>query len=157
MYMINEYYYSNICLFIANLLCWRLYNNTVTDLINALPGNSSVNTIQHATIEEAVFSVDPTSAPIDWLDSDHVICVYYDAYPFRGCISKSDRIRSRQLRKSSSRGRRTRTNKQAVSLRSTEEYKKSACEDLTCDLKDNYSSCKKICCQETDSEIFAKE
>jgi hypothetical protein len=25
--------------------------------------------------------------------------------------------------------------KQAVSLRSTEEYKKSACEDLTCDLK----------------------
>jgi hypothetical protein len=25
--------------------------------------------------------------------------------------------------------------KQAVSLRGTEEYKKSACEDLTCDLK----------------------
>jgi hypothetical protein len=23
-----------------------------------------------------VFSVDPTDAPIDWLDSDHVICVY---------------------------------------------------------------------------------
>jgi hypothetical protein len=29
----------------------------VTDLINALPGNSSVNTVQHATTEEAVFSV----------------------------------------------------------------------------------------------------
>jgi hypothetical protein len=29
-----------------------------------------------ATIEEAVFSVDPTDAPIDWLDSDPVICVY---------------------------------------------------------------------------------
>jgi hypothetical protein len=29
----------------------------VTDLINALPGNSSVNTVQHATIEEAVSSV----------------------------------------------------------------------------------------------------
>jgi hypothetical protein len=29
----------------------------VTDLMNALPGNSSVNTAQHATIEEAVFSV----------------------------------------------------------------------------------------------------
>jgi hypothetical protein len=29
----------------------------MTDLINALPGNSSVNTVQHATIEEAVFSV----------------------------------------------------------------------------------------------------
>jgi hypothetical protein len=47
----------------------------VTDLINALPGNSSVNTVQHATIEEAVFSVDQTDAPIDWLDREHVICV----------------------------------------------------------------------------------
>jgi hypothetical protein len=33
--------------------------------------------VQHATVEEAVFSVVPTDAPIDWLDSDHVICVYY--------------------------------------------------------------------------------
>jgi hypothetical protein len=47
-----------------------------TDLINALPGNSSVNTVQHATIKEPGFSVDPTDAPVDWLDSDHVICVY---------------------------------------------------------------------------------
>jgi hypothetical protein len=31
--------------------------NIVTDLINALPGNSSVNTVQHATVEEPVFSV----------------------------------------------------------------------------------------------------
>jgi hypothetical protein len=30
---------------------------TVTDLINALPGNSSVNTVQHATTDEAVFSI----------------------------------------------------------------------------------------------------
>jgi hypothetical protein len=45
----------------------------VTDLINALPGNISVNTVQHATIKEAMFSVDPTDAPIDWLDSDEVI------------------------------------------------------------------------------------
>jgi hypothetical protein len=29
----------------------------VTDLINALPGNSSVNKVQHATIEEAVLHV----------------------------------------------------------------------------------------------------
>jgi hypothetical protein len=50
----------------------RWEDNNVTDLINAFPGNSSVN----ATIEEAVFSVDPTDAPIDWLDTDHVICVY---------------------------------------------------------------------------------
>jgi hypothetical protein len=47
----------------------------VTDLINALPGNSCVNTVQHATVE-AVFSVDPTDASIDWLDSGHVICIY---------------------------------------------------------------------------------
>jgi hypothetical protein len=35
------------------------------DLINALPGNSSVNMVQHTTIEEAVFSVDLTGMPID--------------------------------------------------------------------------------------------
>jgi hypothetical protein len=46
----------------------------VTDLINALPGNSSVNTVEHASTEEAVFSADQTHAPIDWLDSDHVMC-----------------------------------------------------------------------------------
>jgi hypothetical protein len=50
--------------------------NIVMDLINALPGNSTVNTVQHATTEEAVFSVNPTYMPVDWLDSDHVICVY---------------------------------------------------------------------------------
>jgi hypothetical protein len=29
----------------------------VTDLINALPGNGSVNMAQHATADEAVFSM----------------------------------------------------------------------------------------------------
>jgi hypothetical protein len=58
------------------------YKRTVANLDNTLPGNSSVNTVQHETIEEAVFSVDPTDAPVDWLDSDHVICVY--------CRSMSD-------------------------------------------------------------------
>jgi hypothetical protein len=33
----------------------------VTDLINALPDNSSVNTVQHATIDDVVFSL--SSAP----------------------------------------------------------------------------------------------
>jgi hypothetical protein len=33
----------------------------VTDLFNSLPGISSVNTVQHATIDEAVFSM--LSAP----------------------------------------------------------------------------------------------
>jgi hypothetical protein len=50
--------------------------NIVTDFINALSGNISVNRVEHSTIEEAVFSVDPTDAPIDWLDSGHVIYVY---------------------------------------------------------------------------------
>jgi hypothetical protein len=45
------------------------------DLINALPGNSSVNTVQHTTIQEAVFSVDLTDVPIHWLDSDHMTYV----------------------------------------------------------------------------------
>jgi hypothetical protein len=53
-----------------------MINYIVMDLINVLPGNSSLNTVQYATIEEAVFSVDPTDTPIDWLDSDHMICVY---------------------------------------------------------------------------------
>jgi hypothetical protein len=39
-------------------------NQNVTDLVNALPGNGSVNTVQHVTIEEAVFSLDPTEVPI---------------------------------------------------------------------------------------------
>jgi hypothetical protein len=54
---------------------WLIHYN-VTDLIKVLPGNSSVNTVQHATIEEAVFSVDPTGGPIGWLNCNHVICVY---------------------------------------------------------------------------------
>jgi hypothetical protein len=35
--------------------------NIVTDLINALPDNSSVNTVSHAKIDETVFSL--SSAP----------------------------------------------------------------------------------------------
>jgi hypothetical protein len=58
----------------------------VTDLINALPVNSSVNMAQHATIEEIVVSVDPTDAPVDLLYGDHVICVFCDSCPFRGCV-----------------------------------------------------------------------
>jgi hypothetical protein len=55
---------------------YELNFHIVTDLNNALPGKGSVNTVQHSTIEKAVFSVDPTDESIDWLDSDHVICVY---------------------------------------------------------------------------------
>jgi hypothetical protein len=55
-----------------------------------------------------------------------------DPCPFRGYRSKSDRISFKALTRGSS-GRSTRTSKQAVSSWSTEEYRKSACEDLTCD------------------------
>jgi hypothetical protein len=60
----------------------------VTDLINTLPGNSSVSTVQHTTVDVAVFSRDPTEAPIDWLGSDQVIYVYCRSCLFRGYISK---------------------------------------------------------------------
>jgi hypothetical protein len=53
--------------------------NIATDLINAFPGNSSVNT--NRTIQEAVFSIYPTDASTDWLDSVHVICVSCDSCP----------------------------------------------------------------------------
>jgi hypothetical protein len=33
------------------------FHHNVLDLINVLPGNSSVNMVQHTTVEEAVFSV----------------------------------------------------------------------------------------------------
>jgi hypothetical protein len=54
-----------------------------------MPSNSFVNTIQHAKIEEAVFSVDPTEAPIDWLDNDHVRCASCDSCPIRGYITRA--------------------------------------------------------------------
>jgi hypothetical protein len=38
--------------------------NIVTDLINALPGNSSVNTVQYAIIDEAVFSMSSVPRPV---------------------------------------------------------------------------------------------
>jgi hypothetical protein len=43
--------------------------------MNALPGNNSVNTVERTKIEEAVFSVGPTDAPVDGLDSSHVLRV----------------------------------------------------------------------------------
>jgi hypothetical protein len=49
--------------------------NIVTDLMNAMPGNSSVKMVQYATIKEAELSVDMTDAPIEWLVNDHVICI----------------------------------------------------------------------------------
>jgi hypothetical protein len=63
---------------ISLLTTFRSIKYIVTDSITSLPGNSSVNTVQHGKIrvDEAAFSADPTEAPIDSLDSDHVIYVY---------------------------------------------------------------------------------
>jgi hypothetical protein len=58
-----------------------------------------------------------------------VVCVFYDACPFRCYISKSPGGFGAVTSSGSGRS------KQAVSSRSTEEYRKSACEDLTCTLK----------------------
>jgi hypothetical protein len=72
----SELFPSNACLCCLHSSCReQLCHNIVMDLINALPGNSFVNTMQHATIEKAVFSRSDQRA-IDWLDSDHVLCVY---------------------------------------------------------------------------------
>jgi hypothetical protein len=38
--------------------------NIVTDLVKALLGNSSVNTAQHSTIDEAVFSMSSAPRPV---------------------------------------------------------------------------------------------
>jgi hypothetical protein len=57
-----------------------------------------LNTEHHATIEEAVLSVDPTDAPIYWLDSDHVTCVYCRSMSVPRLLYNSDRIRSGKLR-----------------------------------------------------------
>jgi hypothetical protein len=68
---------EGVGLYVVRFVCAYDFSidRTVTDLINALPSNSSVNMVQHETTEEAVFCVDPTDAPVDWLDNDHVICL----------------------------------------------------------------------------------
>jgi hypothetical protein len=38
-------------------ICQKELKSIVTDLINALPGSSSLNTVHYAAIEEAVFSI----------------------------------------------------------------------------------------------------
>jgi hypothetical protein len=59
--------------------------HNLTDLMNALPGNSSVNTAQHATIEEAMFYVSAVTSQCGGYG--HVTCVSCDACPFLGYIS----------------------------------------------------------------------
>jgi hypothetical protein len=44
------------------IVCILLWINIVTDVINAFPCNSSVNTVQHATRDEVVFSMSSASS-----------------------------------------------------------------------------------------------
>jgi hypothetical protein len=96
-----------------------ILNDIVMDFINALLANSSVNTVQQATTEKVVFSADPTNAPIDWLDSDHVICVYCRSMSVPRLYNESHELLSSER----------------IATRSTEEYKKSAFEDFKCVFK----------------------
>jgi hypothetical protein len=72
----------------SDMLTVVAVKSIVTDLINVLPGNSSVNMVQHTTIGEAVFSADTIDMPIDWLDSNHMICVDCRSMSISGYISK---------------------------------------------------------------------
>jgi hypothetical protein len=57
--------------------------NTVTDLINALPGNSSLNTVQHATTNESVFSMssEPSSGGTTGLCNPFLSNVFLNTLP----------------------------------------------------------------------------
>jgi hypothetical protein len=78
--------------------------------------------------QRKLFSVDPTDAPKHWKAGKRSRVVFtVGPCPFRD--------NSFRAVTSSSSGRSMRRSKQAARSRSAEEYKKSACEDLTCDLK----------------------
>jgi hypothetical protein len=98
---------------------------TVTDLINVLPGNSSVNTVQHATIVEAVFPVSAvTSRNSEWWSRD-IYFLWCVSVPWLYKWQNSFGSRTSQFSVGDSH------RKFVVE----EEYRKSVCEDLTCDLK----------------------
>jgi hypothetical protein len=70
----------------------------LTDLINALPGNSSVNTVQHATIYEAVFSMSsaPSNSRITGLCNPFLGHGSIHTFPHMGpCYERGDIINKR--------------------------------------------------------------
>jgi hypothetical protein len=96
----------------------------LTYFINVLPCNSSVIAVQKATIEESVFSMSAVTSHSG--GCCHVTCVSCDAGPFLGCKwQNSFGSRTSQLWVGDRHGK----------FVVEEEYKKSACEDLTGDLK----------------------
>jgi hypothetical protein len=72
--------------------------NVVTDLINTLPGNSSVNVVQHATIDEVVFSMSSTlsSGGITGLCNPFLSNGSVNTFPHIGlCYESGDVINNR--------------------------------------------------------------
>jgi hypothetical protein len=72
--------------------------NTIIDLIDALPGNSSVNMVQHATIDKAVFSMSsaPSSGGTTWLCNPFLSNGSVNAFPRIGpCYESGDVINTR--------------------------------------------------------------
>jgi hypothetical protein len=64
-----------------------MYTHCWAALVDGFPRGRILGKVGYATIDEAVFYVDPTDDRIDWLDSDHVICVYSRSMSFlRGRI-----------------------------------------------------------------------
>jgi hypothetical protein len=112
-------YWSNL------ILCGHIIKYIVTVFINALPGNSSVNTAQSRTKEEAVFYVSTvTSRSGGWWSCD--MC-------FLWCMSVP-RLYKRQNSFGSGTSQFSVGDSHGKFV-AEEEYKKLACEDLTCDLK----------------------
>jgi hypothetical protein len=61
LHVLSPYFHANVDLCFDHLaVISSVVSFFVTDLINELPGYSSVNTVQHATIDEAVFSLSST-------------------------------------------------------------------------------------------------
>jgi hypothetical protein len=106
---------ENVWVWTLSLHLPDIRKRILTDLVNALPGNCSVNSVQHATIVEAVFSVDPTDALIYRLNSDHVTCVYSISMSVPRLYNESSELLSSER----------------IGTRNREEYKRSACEDFT--------------------------
>jgi hypothetical protein len=100
---------------------WRQY--IVMDVINILPGNSSVNTVQHATIEEAVVSVSAVTSRSGGCWSCDMCFLWCVSIPRLYKWQNSFSSGTSQFSAGDSHGK----------FVVEEEYKKSACEDFTCD------------------------
>jgi hypothetical protein len=83
----------NVCINHANII--HIFSHFTTDLINALPGISSINMVQHATIYEAVFcmSSTPSSGGTTGLCNPFLINGSTNTFPrIRPCYESGDVI-----------------------------------------------------------------